>query len=156
MALYLYNHHSFLSSKFICTYKTSSFRHDLLVISALMCYQSISSPEIYHLVVKQCPYDKNAYEMPMHFWTWKISRTDCKEQRFLLNDLPQCDFLNLSVVPLSHTVCIYIIIFRWHFYLKFLPSLSLFCCQGPANLQNGDSCVPLFQHFCHSQWLPFG
>ena len=130
-------------------------KHVLLVISALVFHQSISSPEIYQFVVKSCACDTNTNDLPMKVLTWKLSRTVCREQRFPPNGSPQCDSSVGSVLTLSHKVCTYITVVHGHFYLKFSPSWSLFSYQVLANLRKTDFFVLLYQQLCHIQLFGF-
>ena len=75
--------------------------NDLLVM-ALMLSQSISSPKTYQNVLQGYGYDRDIYEFEVNVWTWKFSRTGCRESRFLPDDWPQCDSSDLLFSFLSH------------------------------------------------------
>ena len=65
--------------------------HNLLVMAHIMLSQSISCPKTYQNVLQGCAYDIFIYDLQVNLWTWKFSRTGCRESRFLADVWLQCD-----------------------------------------------------------------
>ena len=96
-------------------------------------------------------YDRDIHDWQVTVWTWKFSRTGCRESGFLPDGWPQCDSSDWLFLPLSHNLCIYTIDGHWQFCLQFWPSLKLFGCQALADLQKSSVLVPQFPKLCYDQ-----